>query len=101
MLSTPRLKICGLTRADDARSAVELGADLIGLVLSDGFGRSVPLDRAAEVVSGAAAERVAVLVNETPADAGDRATAIGASVVQLHGDEDRAMIEELRSLGEW
>ncbi|MCH7991132.1 MAG: phosphoribosylanthranilate isomerase [Gemmatimonadetes bacterium] len=96
-----RIKICGLTRNEDARLAEGLGADFLGLVLSEGFGRTVPRDLAASVVEGIRASTVAVLVDEPPATAADLARRIGASVIQLHGDEPVDEVEELRRLGAW
>lgn len=95
------VKVCGLTSGEDARFADECGADFLGVVLSDGFGRSVPLARAAEVVQGTRARKVAVLVDEPAESAGERARSIGASVLQLHGDESRGTVESLRGLGDW
>lgn len=97
----PLVKICGLTRNEDARWAESSGADFVGVVLSDGFGRSVPRQAAAAVVEGTSLARVAVLVDESPASTADLAACIDASVLQLHGDEGRETIAALRGLGEW
>lgn len=96
MSGTPRVKICGLTRNADALRAEALGADLLGFVLTDGYGRSVPPEAAAAVVAGTTVRRVAVLVDEAPGEAVRLADRIGASVAQLHGDEDR---ETARAVG--
>ena len=37
----PRVKVCGLQRADDVRLALELGADAVGFVCTPGLPRSV------------------------------------------------------------
>lgn len=95
------MKICGLTRNDDAVRAEELGADLLGVVLTEGFGRSVPRERAAGIVTGTSIERVAVLVDESPEGAGEAGRAIGASLLQLHGSEDRATVVRIRQEGDW
>ena len=101
MAAPPRVKICGLTRNEDALHAVASGADFVGVVLSPGFGRSVAAPDAPDVVQGVSAQRVAVLVDESPAQAARLADAIDASVVQLHGSEDRATVQALRELGDW
>ncbi len=96
LAGSPLVKICGLTRNEDARWAEASGADFVGVVLSDGFGRSVPRQAAAAVVEGTSLARVAVLVDESPASTAELAASIDASVLQLHGDEG-----ERRCLGEW
>jgi len=96
-----RVKICGLTRRADALAADLAGADYLGVVLSAGFGRSVGLKNAAEIVAGARARKVAVLVDETASAAEEAARSLGADVIQLHGDEEPETIRELRGRGAW
>ena len=95
------MKICGLARRRDALLADELGADYLGVVLTAGFGRSVDPEDAGALVAGTRATRVAVLVNESPPEAESRARALGAGVIQLHGEEDVSVFEALRRRGEW
>ena len=45
-----RIKICGITRVEDAATAVSFGADAIGLIFYDQSPRVVSLQRAAEIV---------------------------------------------------
>lgn len=96
-----RVKICGLTRNDDARLAERLGADLLGFVLSRGFGRSVPEENARNVTRGTTLERVAVLVDEPVERAARLARSIDAAVIQLHGSESPETVGELRNVGDW
>ncbi len=96
-----RVKICGLMRRDDALAADRAGADYVGVILSAGFSRSVTLANAAAIVAGTVARKVAVLVDETPAGAAAAATALGADVVQLSGDEPPETVEGIRALGSW
>lgn len=96
-----RVKICGLTRREDALAADEAGADYLGVVLSSGFSRSVAPRSASAIVAGTRARKVAVLVDETPDDAALAATAIGADVLQLSGDESPEAMVELRARGAW
>jgi phosphoribosylanthranilate isomerase len=96
-----RVKICGLTRREDALAADRAGADYLGVVLSAGFGRSVARKDAGQVVAGTRAKKVAVLVDETPDDAAAAASVLGAAVIQLHGDEEVSIVEQIRERGAW
>ena len=96
-----RVKICGLTRREDVVMADELGADYVGVVLSPGFGRSVDLSAAPGLVRGVSATRVAVLVDVDPDAAEAAAEALGAGVVQLHGEESPEVVEAVGALGPW
>ena len=97
----PRVKICGLMRREDVLAADAAGASFVGVVLSAGFGRSVELPRAAALVAGTRAAKVAVLVDETPAAAEEAALALGADALQLHGSESPDVLEALRARGAW
>ena len=44
-----RIKVCGITRADDAERAVELGVDALGFVFWPGSPRCVSLRQAARI----------------------------------------------------
>ncbi|MDH3560189.1 MAG: N-(5'-phosphoribosyl)anthranilate isomerase, partial [Gammaproteobacteria bacterium] len=46
-----RVKICGITRVQDAHSAVDSGADAIGLVFYPDSPRYVTLDRARQIAA--------------------------------------------------
>lgn len=98
---TPLVKICGLTRNQDARFAQEAGADYVGVVLSQGFGRSLPGGDGARVLQGVTVSRVAVTVDESAKSNVELAQVIGAAVIQLHGSEPVDLARTLRGAGEW
>lgn len=79
------VKICGITRIEDARAAHAAGADWIGFVLKDDGPRRVDAD-AAGVIARAVPDltAVAVMVAPDPDEALDLATRAGADRVQLH-----------------
>ena len=83
------LKICGITRHDDARHAVEEGATALGFVFWPGSPRHVSVDLAEEIISklprGITA--VGVFVNEPVTGIRDVIARTGIHTVQLHGDE--------------
>jgi phosphoribosylanthranilate isomerase len=84
-----RVKICGITREEDAQLAVQLGASAIGLVLWPGSPRYLGAQRARAIVETLPAHvtAVGVFVNQ-PLDDVRRAAEIAAlGAVQLHGEE--------------
>jgi phosphoribosylanthranilate isomerase len=85
-----RVKICGITRAQDARAAVRAGADAIGFVLWPGSPRRVSLAKARAIgrLLPPFVTRVGVFVNATPADVAGAVRQAALDAVQLHGDED-------------
>jgi phosphoribosylanthranilate isomerase len=97
----PAVKICGLTRLEDARAAARAGADYLGAILSVGFRRSVEPGLATRFVAETGRTLVGVLVDETPSRAAQLGRATGAGVLQLHGDEPPRVLRSLRQLGSW
>lgn len=85
-----RIKICGLTRVDDALAAAHAGADAIGLVMYAASPRAVAVPCACEI--GAAmppfVSVVALFVNEAPQVVREVIAALRPSLLQFHGDED-------------
>ncbi len=87
-----RIKICGMTRVEDARLAVEAGADAIGLIFWSGSTRAVDVERAQAITREVPpfVSTVGVFVDETPDRVRTVADAVGLSAVQLHGHEQVA-----------
>lgn len=92
-----RVKICGVTNEEDARRAIELGADALGFNLFPGSKRCVALEREAVWIAALPplVTRVAVLVNAPLAEARRVAAHPAIDCVQLHGDEDADYCAEL------
>jgi phosphoribosylanthranilate isomerase len=84
-----RVKICGVTRAEDALLAARLGADAIGFVLWPGSPRRIAPARARAIgaVLPPFVTRVGVFVNAAPDEVARVAAEAALDVVQLHGDE--------------
>ena len=97
MTSAPMLKICGITRVGDALHAVREGATAIGFVFWKGSPRYIEPDRAGEIAAAlpTTVTTVGVFVNE-PVDAiRQTARVAGLRMVQLHGEETAAFVEQL------
>ena len=91
------IKVCGITRASDARHAVEQGATALGFVLWPKSPRAITADRAAEIVAELPAHvmSVGVFVNESIDSIRNTAEHVGLTAVQLHGDEPPAYADAL------
>jgi phosphoribosylanthranilate isomerase len=86
---TTRVKICGITRADDATLAVAMGAAAIGFVFWPESPRAIA-PSAARAISDALppfVTRVGVFVDASPSEVRAIVAQAGLDVAQLHGDE--------------
>ena len=92
-----RVKICGITRLEDAEQAASLGAWAIGFILWPGSKRAVEPGVAAGIAGARAAPRRAGRGVREPDAGRDRhaADSIGFTHVQLHGDEGPAFATEV------
>ena len=91
---TVRVKICGITRVEDAHAAIAAGAEMIGLNFYAESPRYVELDRAIEIRAaiGSRAAVVGVFVNAERAFIDDRVRAVSLDMIQFSGDEDDAAL---------
>ena len=93
-----RVKICGITRREDAELAVELGAWAIGLNFHEPSPRKADTDTAAAI--GAEFRRrtevVGVFVNRELGEVAEIADACSLTMLQLHGDEGPVYCDEIR-----
>jgi phosphoribosylanthranilate isomerase len=90
------VKICGITNIEDARWAVECGADAIGFMFAESPRRTTP-EAAGEIMAelGSSVTGVGVFV-EAPVDEVRRALDVsGCSVAQLGGEEAEEYIDAL------
>ncbi|MBI1797942.1 MAG: phosphoribosylanthranilate isomerase [Candidatus Eisenbacteria bacterium] len=79
------VKVCGLTRVEDARAAADAGADWLGFIVRGESPRRIePAAAAAIVAALPEAVAVAVMVGVGPDEAMELARAIGARRVQIH-----------------
>lgn len=91
------VKICGITREEDAALAVELGATAIGFIFWPKSRRYLDPARARAIVRTLPpfVTPVGVFVNEPAAAMNAVAAQAGLGVVQLHGDETPDLLDHL------
>jgi len=94
-----RVKICGITRPEDALAAADAGADAIGLVFAESPRRVTP-EQARDVLAALPplVTPVALFVNEAPERIRATCGTLGIGTVQLHGDEAPDLARQLAGL---
>jgi phosphoribosylanthranilate isomerase len=100
-----KVKICGITDVETAKSACEYGADALGFVFAESKRKITP-KRAKEIIQELPANvlKIGVFVNESVEVIRKIADECGLTHVQLHGDENnhqirRLNIPSIKSLG--
>lgn len=84
MTSAPFVKICGITRPEDARAAVEAGADAVGVVMASDSSRSCSVERARAIFAAVPRGVLRVVVSHTDSAEGLAAClAAGPDALQL------------------
>ncbi len=93
-----RVKICGVTRAEDALEAARCGADAIGLVFYPASPRYVTVQQAQQVVAALPPfiSVVALFVNAKQAEIEAIISQVRIDIVQFHGDETAAECERIK-----
>lgn len=94
------VKICGITRPEDARAAAGVGADAIGFLCWPGSSRYIAPSGVAEIAAGLpdGVSRVGVFVNQDAVEIREIARRAGLTHIQLHGDEQPGMLDDLAPL---
>ena len=90
-----RVKICGITRTEDAIAAAGLGASYLGFIFVKESPRCVTPEQALGLRHAAVSARVPKIVgvfrNESRESVREIAHFVGLDLVQLHGDESYAL----------
>jgi len=91
-MTRTRVKICGITRVEDALAAARFGADAIGLVFWPGTPRVVALERAREIVNATSpfVSVVGLFVDPAREDVDRVLDAVPLQLLQFHGHEPAA-----------
>ncbi len=87
-----RVKICGITRIEDARAAVELGCDALGLVFYPPSPRAVTVGQAQAILASLPpfVTSVGLFVDEDEAVIRSTLEQVPLDLLQFHGDETEA-----------
>ena len=95
MLRT-RIKICGITRAEDATAVVDAGADALGLVFYPPSPRAVDIAAAKIIVADVPAfvSVTALFVNPTVEEVQSVLDSVRIELLQFHGDEEDAFCRQ-------
>ena len=91
-----RIKICGITRVEDALLASDLGAFALGFVFWPKSPRAVDIARARTIVEALPAHvlKVGVFVDQPVEEVKDIAVATSLDAIQLHGQESPDYIRQ-------
>lgn len=91
-----RVKICGITRIQDAEACANAGADAIGLVFYPPSPRLVSIEMATEIVNRLPAfvTTVGLFVNADKQEVNEVLTKVKLDCIQFHGDEDVGYCEQ-------
>jgi phosphoribosylanthranilate isomerase len=92
-----KVKVCGITNAEDAFAAVEAGADALGFIFYEKSPRYVVPAVAASIIAELPplVTPVGVFVNEGMAAVRSIMDTCGLAMAQLHGDENVSYCREL------
>lgn len=90
------VKICGLTRPEDAELADAAGAEYLGVIFAGGP-RHRPVADARATLAGRRARKVGVFADQAPEQIAGIAAEAGLDVVQLHGVADVERVRAVRA----
>lgn len=95
---TAKVKICGITRVQDAEKALALGVDAIGLNFWPGTPRCIEIDKARDIASLAKGRAliIGVFVDASREEILRLCEEIGLDEVQLHGSETPEFLSSLK-----
>lgn len=93
-----KVKICGITNPEDAKLAVDLGADLLGFIFYKKSKRYIQPESAKEIIKliPSHIEKVGIFVDEKAGTLNRIVETAGLTIAQIHGNEDQNFINEIR-----
>lgn len=93
-----RVKLCGITRIEDAAFAVKQGVDALGFIFAEKSPRNIAVRDASKIIKTIPpfVDRVGVFVDAST-ERIKRCADAGLSYLQLHGNESSQFCEQLRT----
>ena len=94
------IKVCGITRINDAKIVSEYGATMAGLIFAKESKRYISINKAKEIIENTNNELdwFGVFVNSETKNVVSIAQEIGLKGIQLHGEESFDYIDEVKNL---
>ena len=91
-----RVKICGITRRQDAEFAVEMGVDALGFVFYSPSPRAVTIAQVKDIIEGLPpfVSIVALFVDASEEEVNNCLSELAIDIVQFHGDESAEYCEQ-------
>jgi len=93
-----RVKVCGLTRPEDAKAARDSGATFGGMIFVEGSPRRIDRNEAKAIASSADLKWACVFANADSAFVAQAVRELDLHAVQLHGGEDDDYIAKLKGV---
>lgn len=95
-----RVKICGITKPEQAIAIAELGATALGFICVPQSPRYIATEQIREIIAQLPAniDKIGVFVGTAPDEIHSIVTHSGLTGVQLHGEESPAFCQQIRSL---
>ncbi len=92
-----KVKICGIQKLEDAKAAIEAGADALGFVFAKSS-RQVTVEQARLITEKLPKSilKIGVFVNSSKQELEETAKIAGLDFVQLHGEESAEFCESLK-----
>lgn len=100
-MNRPQVKICGVTRPEDARIAEQAGASYVGAILVPESPRFVEPEGAERIARSVRIPLVAVAGETDATRLAQMAERSGSGAVQLHGEVTPETVGFLREAGDW
>lgn len=97
-MTTPKVKLCGMSRAEDIEAVNRIKPDYIGFVFYEKSSRNVSVETAMQLKAllDASIKAVGVFVDSPPETVESLLTRGVIDIAQLHGHEDNDYITALR-----